>query len=115
MHISIFKFVSVAKPQQFENKQVMGKLSTSPFEHTSSDTILETSQVLLTGAQLFFIGMSNFLPTLHLTWLKMREIILIGCKPQLIIKTMAAQLKVHINTTTVTKHDNNKYDKLEKL
>ena len=28
---------------------------------------------------------------------------------------MAAQLKVHINTTTVTKYDNNKYDKPEKL
>ena len=31
------------------------------------------------------------------------------------IKTMAAQLKVHINTTTVTKYDNNKYDTPEKL
>ena len=45
MHISIFKFVSAAKPQQFEKKkkkQVMGKWSTSPSEHTSADTICET-------------------------------------------------------------------------
>ena len=52
---------------------------------------------------------------LRLTRLKMSEIILTGCKTQIIIKTMAAQLKVHINTTTVTKYDNNKYDKPEKL
>ena len=47
----------------------------------------------------------------------MSEIILTGCKTQIIIiiKTIAAQLKVHINTTTVTKYDNNKYDKPEKL
>ena len=53
----------------------------------------------------------------------MSEIILTGCKTQIIIiKTMVAQLKVHIaqlnlhiNTTTVTKYDNNKYDKPEKL
>ena len=47
----------------------------------------------------------------------MSEIILAGCKTQIIIiiKTMAAQLKVHINTTTVTKYENNKYDKPEKL
>ena len=55
---------------------------------------------------------------LRLTWLKMSEVILTGCKTEIIIiiiKTMAAQLKVHINTTTVTKYDNNKYDKSEKL
>ena len=54
---------------------------------------------------------------LRLNRLKMSEIILTGCKTQIIIiiKTMAAQLKVHINTTTVTKYDNNKYDKPEKL
>ena len=28
---------------------------------------------------------------------------------------MAAQFKVHINTTTITKYDNNKYDKPKKL
>ena len=53
---------------------------------------------------------------LRLTRLKMSEIILTGCKTQIIIiKTMAAQLKVHINTTTVTKYDNNKYGKPEQL
>ena len=54
---------------------------------------------------------------LRLTQLKMSEMISTGCKTQIIIiiKTMAAQLKVHINTTTVTKYDNNKYDEPEKL
>ena len=47
MHISIFKFVSAAKPKQFKKKQqkkkqVMGKRSTSPSEYTSADTICET-------------------------------------------------------------------------
>ena len=49
MYISIFKFVSATKPQQFKKKkkkkkkkQVMGKRSTSPSEHTSADTICET-------------------------------------------------------------------------
>ena len=47
MYISIFKFVSAAKPQQFKKtkqkkKQVMGKQSTPPSEHTSADTICET-------------------------------------------------------------------------
>ena len=64
-----------------------------------------------------FSGMSNFLHTLRLTRLKMSEIILTGCKTQIIIIiiTMTAQLKVHINTTTVAKYDNDKYDKPEKL
>ena len=54
MPISIFKFVSAAKPKQFkktkqknkqkkqQKKQVMGKRSTSPSEYTSADTICET-------------------------------------------------------------------------
>ena len=47
----------------------------------------------------------------------MSEVILTGYKTQIIIiiKTTTAQLKVHINTTTVRKYDNNKYDKPEKL
>ena len=68
----------------------------------------------------FVCPFRHYQACLRLTRLKMSEIIWTGCKTQIIIiviiiKTMAAQLKVHINTTTVTKHDNNKYDKPEKL
>ena len=44
MHISVLKFFSFAKPQKFQqkNKQVMGKQSTSPSEHTSADIFYET-------------------------------------------------------------------------
>ena len=65
----------------------------------------------------FVCPFRHYQACLHLTRLKMSEIILTGCKTQIIIiiKTMVAQLKVHINTTTVTKYDDNKYDKPEKL
>ena len=65
----------------------------------------------------FVCPFRHYQASFHLTRLKTSEIILTGCKTQIIIiiKTMAAQLKVHINTTTVTKYDNNKYDKPEKL
>ena len=124
IHISVFKFVSVSLKKKIKKKQVMGKQSTAPSEHTSADTIHETvirtrdkpsSACWCSGV---FFGMINFLPTICLTWLKMSEIILAGCKIQIIItiiKTMAAQLIVHINTRTVIKYDNNKYDKPEKL
>ena len=66
----------------------------------------------------FVCPFRHYQACLRLTRLKMSEIILTGCKTQIIItiiKTKAAQLKVHINTTTVTKYDNNKYDKPVKL
>ena len=96
----------------------MGKQSTSRSKLTL--TFRQTSEqrrakFCLLVLRCFFLGMSNFLPTLHLTWLKISEIILPGYKTQIIIQTMATQLKVHINTTIVTKYDNNKYDKPEKL
>ena len=42
----------------------------------------ETSQILLADGQVFFLGdlYRRFLPILRLTWLKMSEIILTGCK-----------------------------------
>ena len=45
--------------------------------------ICETSQALLAGGQVFFSGISHFCPTLRLTRLKMREIILTGHKTQI--------------------------------
>ena len=96
----------------------MGKRSTSRSELTL--TFRQTSEqrrakFCLLVLRCFFLGMSNFLPTSHLTWLKISEIILPGYKTQILIQTMATQLKVHINTTVVTKYDNNKCDKPEKL
>ena len=43
----------------------------------------ETSQALLVGGQVFFAGLSRFLPTLRLTWLKMSEIILMSHETQI--------------------------------
>ena len=116
MAFSVFKFVSIAKPQQFK-KKVMGKRSTSRSELTLTfrqTTEQRRAKFCLLVLRCFFLGDVKFSPH-HLTWLKISEIILTGYKTQIIIQTMATQLKVHINTTIVTKYDNNKYDKPEKL
>ena len=122
MHISVFKFVSVVNSNSLKNT---GQEKHTPSKHTSIYTIREThiktrdkpKKFCLLVLKCCFSGMSNFLHTVRLTRLKMSEIILTGCKTQIIIiiKTVTAQLKVHINTTTVAKYDNNKYVKPEKL
>ena len=123
MHISVFKFVSVAKPQQFEKHRWWASEAHPLQAHINLHYPWDRHQnkrqakFCLLVLRCCFSGMSNFLHTLRLTRLKMSEIILTGCKTQIIIiiKTVIAQLKVHINTTAVAKYDNNKYDKPEKL
>ena len=104
MHISIFKSVSAAKPQQFKKKKTGdGQAKHIPLRVHISWHYLWVRHQNKRQAKFcllaFFIGMSNFLPTLCLTWLKMSEIILTDCKTQIIIKIMAAQLnKQHSNS-----------------
>ena len=74
---------------------MIGKRSTSSselaltFRQTSEQ---EASQVLLAGAQVFFLGDVKLSPHLTFDWLKISEIILTGCKTQMIIiiKTMGS-------------------------
>ena len=64
------------------NFRALNRSSSQPVGSRLARVTFETSQVLLAGGQVLFLGISRFRPTYRLTRLKMSELILTGRKTQ---------------------------------